>query len=421
MVGAALTLPALELRLAGTLRGQLVQQAPDYWSYRPLVAGPPAGLGAFWSIRQLTSITNQETANVRAWFRHLLPDASVCHQLAQRLGFSVGNDFALLGALGADAPGALSLRWPGARSADPPGCLTVAEVAALLVALRAAQPPPRIAEATAPGDAGCVPLCQTAQGWWYPTAERPSNVWLRAGRHGWPDAVHNEAFCLGLAARAGVPVLASEWVQKPLPCLITARSDRQRSGPEPVLAWVHEENFGQIAGLAPEQAFEREGGLALRDCVALMRRHSAVPALDLRTLLRWVVFNHLVGNGLATARDLRFHYTAQGPRLAPFANLLSTHVYAQVSERLGMMVGQEDRPDWIRPARWRGLAQELDLNAHYVLALVGELALAMPGWLAAQVQAWQATNSWSPVLAQVRELVLKRARQLAVSLAAERA
>ena len=413
----------LELRLAGALLGQLEQHAPDYWSYRAVVAGPPAAFGLFWSIRQLTSMPENKTKNVRAWFRHLLLDTHTCGQLAQRLGFSSGNDFALLGALGTEAPGALSLRPPGklARPLGAAVCLDAGELAAWVTALGQARLGPHIAEVTGPVDAGCVALCHTAEGWFYPEAGRPSNVWVRGGRHGWEDAAHNEAFCLLLAARAGVPVVRSEWLQSPGPWLLTHRADRRLDGQGDTEALWHEESFAQIAGLPPEQAFEREGGLGLAECASVIRRHSAIPALDLRALLRWVIFNHLVGNGLATARDLRFSYGAQGPVLAPFANLLSTHVYAQMSDRLGMMIGQEDRPDWVRPARWRELAEQLDLNAHYVLALVGELALAMPGWVEAQAQTWRARHGWPPVLARVQELTLKRARQLTVSLEAERA
>ena len=91
-----------------------------------------------------------------------------------------------------------------------------------------------------------------------------------------------------------------------------------------------------------------------------------------------------------------------------------------MSERSGFYVGREDRPDWLLPARWRELAEELGVGQRYLLSLLKALAQALPPAMASAREAWQRSQRWAPVLEEVVALAGKRARQLWVSLEAER-
>lgn len=221
-----------------------------------------------------------------------------------------------------------------------------------------------------------------------------------------------------LAGTLGLPVVPSRWMPEHGGFLVLGRPDwvAEAAG-EPHRRQI--ETFGQLAGLPPEQAFEREGGLALLDCATLIRRYSIAPALDLRSFLRWIACCVLCGNGLATGNGLRFVFTPTGPRLAPFSELVATHVYPAMSERLGFYIGREDRPDWVVPARWRELAEETGVGSRYLLGLLRELALATGPALVATRQAWQAAYGWSPALESVAALIEQRSRQLWVALEAE--
>jgi serine/threonine-protein kinase HipA len=44
-------------------------------------------------------------------------------------------------------------------------------------------------------------------------------------------------------------------------------------------------------------------------------------------LLRWAIFNFLIGNADAHAKNLAMIFTDRGPRLAPFYDLICTQVY----------------------------------------------------------------------------------------------
>ncbi|PKN17711.1 MAG: hypothetical protein CVU71_14875 [Deltaproteobacteria bacterium HGW-Deltaproteobacteria-6] len=51
------------------------------------------------------------------------------------------------------------------------------------------------------------------------------------------------------------------------------------------------------------------------------------PAANRVALLRWAIFNFLIGNADAHAKNLAMIFTDRGPRLAPFYDLICTQVY----------------------------------------------------------------------------------------------
>ncbi|MFT4583804.1 MAG: serine/threonine protein kinase HipA of HipAB toxin-antitoxin module [Gammaproteobacteria bacterium] len=99
-----------------------------------------------------------------------------------------------------------------------------------------------------------------------------------------------------------------------------------------------------------------------------------MPAADMRSLLRWFVFCYLTGNGGGHSKQLAIRHLPDGPRLAPFYGLMSTHVYQALSSGMAMSIGNEDRPDWIIPARWRELAAAIDVRGTYVLEILRDVA-----------------------------------------------
>jgi len=411
--------PSLEVHIGGRLAGLLSCEAPEIWRFRPQSTGAIPGLPAWSGLAG----GRGSAPNARAWFRHLLPDGAQCVRLAQRFGVSVGNEFALFALLGRDCQGNLSFAAPaGAETRFPePRVLTGSDLARLAAAAGEGATAPELegTDYLLPGPRGQFPCLLEGEDIALAGGGRPG-AWLgRIGREGLQDAVDNETLCMGLAAELGLPVPASRRHAGAVPLLLTARIDcvepagggqRRR----------HVENFGQLAGLHPEQAYEREGGLAIRDCVNLLRRHSAAPAVDLRTLLRWLVYCFMAGVGQAHAKCLFMVATPRGARLALGGGLLSTHVYPALSEKLAMSIGGEDRPDWIRLARWLDLADELGVGRRYLLGLVAELATQLPR-AAERIAAAPGTGlRTSAVVQRILTLVANRARQTAIALAAER-
>ena len=74
------------------------------------------------------------------------------------------------------------------------------------------------------------------------------------------------------------------------------------------------------------------------------------------SLISWVIFNFLIGNADAHAKNLSLLITREGVKLAPFYDLLSTTIYHKLTEKFALKIGGENRPEWIKRQHWDDLA-----------------------------------------------------------------
>ncbi|MEZ4526278.1 MAG: HipA domain-containing protein [Desulfobacterales bacterium] len=153
------------------------------------------------------------------------------------------------------------------------------------------------------------------------------------------NMVQNEAFCMMLAKAAGLSV-PSVFIHKGTrnALYIIERYDRIRHADGSV-SRRHQEDFCQAMGPLSHQKYQSEGGPALADCFDLIRKNSAQPLIDRKRLMEWVIFNFLIGNADAHAKDisLLFHGSKVSP--APFYDLISTLVYPDLVPKMSMKIG----------------------------------------------------------------------------------
>lgn len=124
----------------------------------------------------------------------------------------------------------------------------------------------------------------------------------------------------------------------------------------------------------------------MRDCVASIRAATGVPAQELPRFLRAVVFNWLIGNCDAHAKNFSLLYDGSAPTLAPLYDLVSTVVYPQLTTRLAMSVGGATRLEQVDDAAWLALARDAGVRPAFVTRIRDEVAeraaAAVPGLLA---------------------------------------
>ena len=115
--------------------------------------------------------------------------------------------------------------------------------------------------------------------------------------------------------------------------LLVTRYDR-RAGDDGLPVRIHQEDFCQALGVVPEMKYQNEGGPDLQACFELLRRATRPSAPQVLRLLDAVVFNALVGNHDAHAKNFSLLYEAgTAPRLAPLYDMLSTAVYDALPPR----------------------------------------------------------------------------------------
>lgn len=197
----------------------------------------------------------------------------------------------------------------------------------------------------------------------------------------YPHSVENEALCMRLAAAVGIAVADIQIWPDPEPMLLVERYDRVDSGNG--VTRLHQLDFCQLGGVLPDQKYESDGGPGFATLFALIDTHSALPARDRLQLADWLLFNFLIGNADAHAKNASMRYEADGRlRLAPAYDLLSTSYWPQLSTKMAMGIGGEKRPEWVMARHWQRLAVATSLNLAQLrrraLAMVDALLNAIP-------------------------------------------
>jgi serine/threonine-protein kinase HipA len=259
----------------------------------------------------------------RAVFGGLLAEGDARDALARNLGVSAGNDYALLKALGGDCAGALVLLEPGVELPIAPKLKPLAdqELDALLrelpqrplaadsrdgIRLSLAGAQPKVPVVMVDTGEFALPL----------NAAAATTHIIKPEPSRFPGLVDNEAFCMELARAVALPAasVSRHLSATGLPYLLVERYDRDVTA-DPIRR-LHQEDVCQATGQPSDRKYQAEGGPGVAGTVSLLRTCSAVPAQDLATFWRALVFNWLIGNCDAHAKNFSLLYDAGAPTLA---------------------------------------------------------------------------------------------------------
>ena len=359
------------------------------------------------------------TAAVRAFFAGMLPEGEPRRLLARRVGMSERNDFALLAAIGGDCPGAISLTPAGSApvpdSHDDVVWLDDGELSELIATL-----PDRPMLAGEDGEvrlslAGAqdkLPVVVGEDGRVGITAGgTPSTHIVKTPITRFQGTVVNEAFCLAFGRRLAVPtVRATPLRALGREFLLIERYDREVTVDG--VRRLHQEDFCQALGIAPERKYEAEGGPSLADCFALVRSATTVPAAHALVLLDAVGLNFLVGNNDAHGKNFSLLYSHERVSLAPFYDVLSTIAYSGLARKAAMRIGGERRPDYVRHRHLDRLLADTQLGAAAARRRLRAMAAEAPA-AARATRAEITADSWDhEILDAVVAIVDRRAREL---------
>lgn len=315
------------------------------------------------------------------FFGNLLPEGQARRLITGKLGISESNVFRLLEVLGGECAGALTFIPEGQAAAASGSYEPLARKEIERMIEEMGQNPLLLAHEdlrlSLAGAQQKIPLYYEDGKFFLPRGSFASSHILKTAIPGFEDSVQNEAFCMELARKAGLPVPATTVIPGKHPFYLIERYDRRRDA-DGKLGRLHQEDFCQALGFSYGRKYEGDGGPGLRACFGLATERSTQPALDKMTMLRWIIFNYLIGNCDAHAKNLSMMITREEYRLAPLYDLLSTRVYGKLSAKFAMRIGGQQRSEELRKEHWDLLAVEAGVGAKAVLDLCRELGEAVP-------------------------------------------
>lgn len=345
------------------------------------------------------------------FFTNLLPEAGARENICRSLGISPTNDAGLLAAIGGECAGALRI-VPEGSTPEEFSEYELLEESTIQRAIRG-----RIAY-TGIGIKGHVRLSLAgAQDKWpvfykderlyWPVGTAPSSHILKLADPRFKGLAMNEAFVHFLALKAGLP--GTEVIPKN-GYTLSKRYDRiEGSGGE--LIRLHQEDFCQALGYGPATKYEAEGGPDLAACAGIIRHISSSPAEDILNLLRWHVFNLLAGNSDGHAKNIAILYTPEGPRLAPFYDLVCTGVYTGITRDMAFSTGRNHDPGQIRKADWEHLAGSLGVNARLIFRIIEEQVDHLQVSLAPRCGEFSEIYGADPIIERIRQHITRQIRR----------
>lgn len=322
-----------------------------------------------------------DSGAVKRFLANLLPEGKWLEELSVAHQISKSNVFGLVALLGAETTGALSFQFDGEKQGAgttdlrPVGLEELQERIARRqqVSIINWDGKPRLSVA---GVQDKLPILIKPTGeMGFGEGELASTDILKFGREPDLHMAINELFCMVLARRVMLPAAKVSLERWGEPVLRVERFDRRWNDEK--VDRLHLIDGCQLLDLPPvykyERPFGKQGEAArIRSGASLAKLFEAcsycrIPAQARRDLLNWVLFQLLIENSDAHAKNISFFVNENGIDLAPAYDLLNVGIYGEEFEvDLAMAVGDEFVLSEILPYQMAGMCDECKLPQRLV-------------------------------------------------------
>lgn len=316
---------------------------------------------------------------VKTFFANLLPEGTPLAEVLNQMSIRNANTFELVGEMGADLPGVLSVLPEGQQpDALQKYSKLTKEALSARVKARAFQKPLLTSNAqTRMSLAGA----QDKMGLRYddqrdvlfdgvggaPTTHiaKPDS---RLAKYQ-PSAI-NEYLCMKLAHDMQLPVPRVHLLQVPETVYVVERYDRRVDRAEVIC--LHQIDACQLLGVGVDWKYERQGGFVSLAKIINAFRDLKLSGKDLLFVQRWVMFNYLIGNSDAHAKNISLMVTSHGYALAPFYDLLCVQAYGD--QDLALFIGDDSTYAAVGAHSWEAFCEDCGFALKPTLALFRKMA-----------------------------------------------
>jgi serine/threonine-protein kinase HipA len=201
-------------------------------------------------------------------------------------------------------------------------------------------------------------------------------------REGLLTLVANEHFCMKLADAVGLRPAEVSIIRVPEPVLLVRRFDRMVT--EFGISRKHVIDACQALDMPPMYKYERNFGSNMdvshiRDGVSFRRLFelnnlSTAPALFNAEILKWALFQYLIGNSDAHGKNISFYVARDGILPAPPYDLVSIVVYKEFENELAMGISDTFTFDDISAFQWADFANQCHINKTFLVREMRRMA-----------------------------------------------
>ncbi|WNL37671.1 HipA domain-containing protein [Halomonas sp. PAMB 3232] len=315
-----------------------------------------------------------ETLTAHHWFGNLLPEEQARAALIRQLGIP-DDDFALLAAIGGDCAGALLVLPPHltpealeTQSASVPLSPTdLNEWAGFNQRYALFHPSPGSVQPrlSLAGAQDKIPVIWQNERFHLPQGLSSSSHIVKFAVEGRDLIIYNELYLNTLASLVGLPCPAT-FVRHTgkHALLIVERFDRSNVNGQHVR--IHQEDLCQALGLARTHKYQEHGGPHFSECIQRIREVCKPPAPALTQLLRWQIFNALVGNSDGHAKNVSLLQDEKGKwHMAPAYDLVGTVVLG-FDPHLAFSIGEQTNAWQLLPRDWQTLAAQSRMSYPFI-------------------------------------------------------
>ncbi len=307
---------------------------------------------------------------IEAFLSNLLPDDIIRTRIADILQIPRENTFALLKAIGGDCAGAVSFLTEGTspETSDKGEYRELSDKEAGRILDNLQKRPLDVGEEgfriSGAGAQDKLIACMKDGQVLLPLNGTPSTHIIKPAMPDYPDSVENEWFAMRLADACRLSVAACDIaVIDGKRCYVCVRYDRESIDGK--VRRLHQEDFCQMLKVDPKRKYESVGGPGVKESFALLRALQ-LPASDTLEFLDRLLFNFIVGNGDAHAKNFSVLYRDGVPRLSPAYDIMSTALYPEVGKRMAMKIDGEYAFKWITRGKFIRMADKLGIHPHVV-------------------------------------------------------
>ena len=344
------------------------------------------------------------------FFENLTPEGEV-FEILTKDHVSGNNVFSILNKFGGDCAGAVALYETTPENSDT----RMSEISSRKIAqiidklpqdplLTSIENPPRLSLAGAQSKFAVY----KSDGKYYRSSDvNPTTHIIKITNKRFPDLLENELFCMKLAKIILSDVPEIELLKaEGRPYLEITRYDRCLNNG--TVQRIHQEDFCQALGIVSNKKYQAGGGAKLKDCYKIINEFSENRLSDIIRFTEWIIFNYLIGNTDAHAKNLSLLHSDSSVKLAPFYDLLSTEIYPEniIDHEMAMLINGKGKYSSLTYKDFIALFENLEQNATNMMKTIKDrFADFVP---AAEKLRKNMPNSDMPVYKKIIAIIKKR-------------